>query len=234
MNNDHSIYHHQADQYERLVAREDYQGNLLRAITGILPLAELSVLELGAGTGRVTCLLTPHVRFILALDNSLPMLEVARFKLNASGIRNCALSVADHRFLPITSSMTDLVISGWSLCYLVSKGAAESYPDWRISLEEAYSQIERVLNPGGTIMFIETMGTGFDTPHPPKHLENYYQWLKEKGFSSTWTRTDYQFASLAEAEDLTRFFFGEKLAQEVVEKNWIILPECTGIWWRVR
>jgi len=43
--------------------------------------------------------------------------------------------------------------------------------------------------------------------------------------------TDYQFASLAEAEALTRFFFGEELAAQVVENAWVVLPECTGIWW---
>ena len=37
--------------------------------------------------------------------------------------------------------------------------------------------------------------------------------------------------SLDEAEELTRFFFGDELAARVVEKEWLILPECTGIWW---
>jgi hypothetical protein len=36
---------------------------------------------------------------------------------------------------------------------------------------------------------------------------------------------------LSEAEKLTRFFFGEELARAVRWNNWIILPECTGIWW---
>jgi len=231
---ENNIYHHQADQYERLVRREDYQGNLLRAITGILPLAGLNVLELGAGTGRVTRLLAPYAHTILALDNSHPMLDVAQQSLNCAENHNTMLAVADHRHLPIINSMADLVISGWSLCYLVSPGAAEPYPDWRQSMEKALREMERILRPGGAIMLIETFGTGFETPHPPKHLNIYYQWLKDKGFASTWTRTDYQFASLAEAEELIRFFFGEKLAQEVTDKNWVILPECTGIWWKRR
>jgi hypothetical protein len=45
-------------------------------------------------------------------------------------------------------------------------------------------------------------------------------------------RTDYRFASLAEAEELARFFFGEELAKKVVEQGWQVLPECTGIWWK--
>ncbi len=232
MNNDQTIYHHQADQYEKLVSREDYQGNLLRAIDGILPLAKLNVLELGAGTGRLTRLLAPYARAILALDDSLPMLEVAQRCLNNSSINRYWLAAADHRNLPVKSGTADLVISGWSVCYLVSPGSAEPYSDWQDSVGKALHEMQRALRPGGSLMIIETLGTGFETPHPPQHLKAYFQMLTDLGFSSTWTRTDYQFDSIGEAVELTRFFFGEKLAQEVVEKDWVILPECTGIWWR--
>jgi ubiquinone/menaquinone biosynthesis C-methylase UbiE len=232
LNNDQAIYHHQTDQYEKLVSREDYQGNLLHAINDILPLMGLNVLELGAGTGRLTRLLAPLVRNILALDSSLPMLEVARQTLNDLEIKNRELAVADHRNLPIKENLFDLVISGWSICYLVSPGAAEPYPHWQAYLDTAFREMDRSLRLNGTIIIIETMGTGFETPHPPAHLKAYFQWLKDHGFSSTWIRTDYQFKSIEEAETLTRFFFGEKLANEVVEKDWVILPECTGIWWK--
>ena len=43
-------------------------------------------------------------------------------------------------------------------------------------------------------------------------------------------RTDYKFESLEEAEELVKFFYGPKKAKKVIENNWIILPECTGIW----
>ena len=46
------VYQAHADQYERLVRREDYQNNLLAAIEEYCPLAGLDVVELGAGTGR--------------------------------------------------------------------------------------------------------------------------------------------------------------------------------------
>jgi len=190
------------------------------------------VLELGAGTGRVTRLLAPHVQKIFALDNSLPMLQVAHQSLNCAGNYNTWLAVADHRHLPVKSAMADLVISGWSICYLVNPGLKEPYPDWQESLSKAISEMERILQPNGAIMIIETLGTGFESPHPPDHLVDYYEWLAGRGFSSTWVRTDYRFHSLEEAIDLTRFFFGKALAQEVIEKEWIILPECTGIWWK--
>jgi hypothetical protein len=64
-------------------------------------------------------------------------------------------------------------------------------------------------------------------------LAEFYAWLEgTHGFQTTNIRTDYQFDSLAEAEQLSRFFFGDELADEVVSKNWVILPECTGVWWK--
>ncbi|HNN14596.1 MAG TPA: hypothetical protein PKL78_13635, partial [Anaerolineales bacterium] len=59
----------------------------------------------------------------------------------------------------------------------------------------------------------------------------FYPWLDEMGFQKTWIRTDYQFESLAEAEELSRFFFGNALGDQVVQHQWTILPECTGVWW---
>jgi hypothetical protein len=36
----------------------------------------------------------------------------------------------------------------------------------------------------------------------------------------------------AEAEQLTRFFFGDELADQVAFNNIVALPECAGVWWR--
>ena len=54
----------------------------------ILPLDGIDVVELGAGTGRLTCLLAPLVQSIQAFDISPHMLEVASTKLEASGLHN--------------------------------------------------------------------------------------------------------------------------------------------------
>jgi len=91
------IYEQHADQYELLASREDYQGNILRTLQEIRSLAGLDVVDLGAGTGRLTCLLAPIVRSIHAVDSSAHMLEVATAKLQKSGLHNWQVHVADHR-----------------------------------------------------------------------------------------------------------------------------------------
>lgn len=227
------VYRTQASRYDELVAREDYQGHILPALQRVRPLGGLDVVELGAGTGRLTHLLLPFVRSILACDISPQMLRIAIQNQSAS-IRvyprypRPIFLVADNRRLPIASHTADLTLAGWSLGHFCGW-----YPDrWRVEIGRALSEMKRVLRPGGTAIVIETLGTGHETPHPPRpYLAEYYAWLEqEHGFRGDWIRTDYRFASVEEAEQLTRFFFGDDLAERVVKKKLIILPECTGIW----
>ena len=222
------VYESHADQYERLIRREDYQNNLLEAIETYCPLDGIDVVELGAGTGRLTRLLAPHVRSIKAFDSSAHMLAEAETSLREMGANNWETGVADHRHVPVADQSADLVISGWSFCYLAVWGGA----DWQSALQAGLHEIQRILRPGGKIIIIETLGTGTEKPRPPEHLGAYYDWLTEAGFERGWTRTDYRFESLEEAVELSIFFFGEEMGQQVREKNWVILPECTGIWWK--
>jgi ubiquinone/menaquinone biosynthesis C-methylase UbiE len=225
------IYANHADEYEAMVAREDYQGNILKALQNIRPLSGLDVVELGAGTGRLTLLLAPLVKSITAFDGSRPMLDVAVGKLQKGGFSNWRAEIADNRTLPVDDASADLAIEGWSFGHFQGW-----YPDtWREEAGKALAEMKRALRPGGTIILLETMGTGRETPQPPHAgLADYYAWVEsEHGFSSTWIRTDYQFESLSQAVQMARFFFGDALATTAAAKNWVILPECTGIWWRI-
>lgn len=226
---DHAkIYNENAAEYDRLVAREDYQGNILTAIRQIKPLEGLDVVELGAGTGRLTCLLAPVVGKIAAYDISGHMLEFAAAKLAECRVRNWMIGVADHRDLPVNDQAADLAISGWSIVYTV----VSNQKNWRRELGRALAEMKRVLRPGGSIILLETLGTGHETPSPPDELADYLGFLEdESGFSSTWIRTDYLFRSLEEVRELTDFFFGEGMVDKVISMDPVILPECTGIWW---
>jgi ubiquinone/menaquinone biosynthesis C-methylase UbiE len=223
------VYEAHADQYERLIRREDYQNNILAAIQDYFPLTKnAEVVELGAGTGRLTRLLAPRVKSIKAFDSSAHMLEIAEKSLRAMGLFNWETGVADHRQVPIAEHSADLVISGWSFCYLAVWGGA----DWNSALQDGLNEIQRILRPDGKVLIIESLGTGTEKPRPPEHLRAYFDWLAEAGFGRGWMSTDYRFESLEEAVELSTFFFGEEMGQEVRQKNWVILPECTGVWWK--
>ncbi len=224
-----TIYAQHADLYDALVVREDYQGNILTTLQSIRPLVGLDIVEFGAGTGRLTLLLAPLVRSIRAYDGSEHMLAVAQERLHAAGYANASTEVADNRQIPAADASADISIQGWSFGHCCGW-----YPDtWRDEIGKALAEMRRVLRPGGTAIMLETLGTGRETPQPPTPaLAEYYAWLEgELGWSHTWIRTDYRFESLDEAERLTRFFFGDELAAQVITNQWSTLPECTGVWW---
>jgi len=92
------IYATQAEAYEQMIAAEDYLGNLLSALQGIRPFHNQHVVEFGAGTGRLTCLLAPLVQQIDACEGAAHMLTVAQRKLQAGGWQNWTLHHADNAY----------------------------------------------------------------------------------------------------------------------------------------
>ncbi|MGE5378355.1 MAG: class I SAM-dependent methyltransferase [Bacteroidota bacterium] len=222
------IYQSDGDRYEALVAREDYQGNILRAIDEIIEVDGLDILDLGAGTGRLTLLLAPRARSIRSFDASAEMLRVCRERLVASGLSNWQVDVADHRRLPVPDQSADLAVSGWSVSYL----AVWNQENGEAALDQWLAEMQRVLRRAGTILLLESLGTGNETPVRLEHVESTYRWLDAHGFENKWIRTDYRFESVAEAAELAGFFFGEEMAEQIRKNGRVILPECTGVWWR--
>ena len=225
-----TIYATKAEAYEAMIAAEDYVGNLLPALERIRPFPNQTIVEFGAGTGRLTCLLAPRVTHIDACDSSAHMLSVAERKLRAGGWQNWRLHVAHNSHLPLPNHSADIAVEGWSFAH-----ACGWYPSsWRYEVGKMIAEMKRLLKPGGTFILLETLGTGTETPTPPTpHLAELYAWWTETyQLNHTWIRTDYRFASPQEGAELTRFFFGEALANRILANQLTILPECTGIWWQ--
>jgi len=214
--------------YHELVCREDYQHNLLGALQDISPLKDLEVLELGAGTGRVTRLIAPLAKSIVATDLSYPMLTFAKGFLKDLDPPNWQPIMADHQALPLKNDSVDLIISGWSF-YRVAAGSKKN---WQTSVNDALSRIAQILRPGGIIILIESLGTGHVQPHPPEDVADYLAYLDYLGFDLSWIRTDYCFQNLEEAKALTSFFWGDVGFPFWETEEGVILPECTGLWWK--
>lgn len=222
------IYQSDAERYHSLVAREDFQKNLLPAILRVDPLTGKNLIELGAGTGRLSCLIAPFAKSLIVSDLSYPMLALGQKHMTKLGLTNWHSSLESHHALPFRNKSADVVISGWSFCY----AAINAGDQWENGLESALSEVERVLHPGGKLILIESLGTGFETPHTPPVLVNYLDRLNTQGFQSSWIRTDYCFMDRSEAEDLTTFFFGDETMPMWETKKGVIVPECTGLWWK--
>src|SRR5690349_8769737 len=148
MPNHTDIYANQAGMYERLVSK---QSSLLETIQAILPVEGLDIIDMGAGAGRLTRVLAPTAKSILALDTSESMLRITANHLEQADLRNWRTQVADHRSLPVKNQCADLVVSGWSICYL----GDSDLEHWEANIHQVMSEIRRVLRPGGTVIIIE-------------------------------------------------------------------------------
>lgn len=221
------IYTSEAAHYEALVSHEDYQHNIGRALDDIRPVDGLDVIDLGAGTGRLAALLAPRARSVRAFDISHHMLGTARDKLKAASGKLSLAAVADHLHLPAGSASADMIVSGWSVSYL----AVWTPERWQERLDGWLREAQRVMRKGGTVILLESLGTGNESPQRLPHLENVYLWLDQTGFNDKWIRTDYRFESIEQAAELAGFFFGEDMQRRIREQGSVILPECTGIWW---
>ncbi len=219
------IYSSQADLYDQLVSHEDYLGNITNAIATIRHLPASKVVEFGAGTGRLTRWLASQAKETIAFDLYPHMLEILTKRLEHPAF----YAVADNHAMPIPSEFADLTIAGWSFGHAVGW-----YPDsWGEHIQQMVSEMRRIVRPNGTMIIIETLGTGYTMPTPPHEgLADYYAHLKELGFVRRWVRSDYRFDTVEQAESLIRFFFGDELANHVRDNQLLIVPECTGIWWK--
>ncbi len=212
-----AIYRERAEDYDRLIAAEDAGGQLLPAIEQVAPRLD-RVLDVGAGTGRISRMLAARGAEVVAIDRAPAMLAVARRHVDA------LLVVADAAALPIASGWASAAIAGWVLGHQRSWNAQ----GWRSSIARCLDEMARVLRPDGVSIVIETLGTGVDTPRVSRELAEYHRWLEEeRGFARRELRTDYRFASEDEARALCGFFFGDSVAVGGAR-----VPECTGLWWR--
>lgn len=221
------IYRRFAKDYHMLVMREDYQGNLLPAILAITPLQGRDVVELGAGTGRLSDLISSQAQQVIALDLSFHMLSYGKNYLSKQSVDNINLVLGSHWALPLANKTADTVIAGWSFCY----AAVDADEDWQSALEHALDEVKRILREDGSLILIESLGTGFETPDHPDVLADYLAYLDAHGFQSTWIRTDYCFTDRKEAQYLTTFFFGDDSLPMWENEKGMIVPECTGLWW---
>lgn len=226
------IYREHAEEYHALVMREDWQGRLLPAILAAVDLRGRDVVELGAGTGRVTALVAPLAARLRAFDRSPAMLHRAARYLDErpGGPPRAGFALAGNTAVPLPDACTDAVLEGWSFGHSV----VDAGDGWEAAARALLDESFRLLRPGGTLLIIETLGTGRTRPEPPHPvLATWYAWLEGvRGFSSAWARTDYRFPSRGEADRLAGLFFAERFAYEPGPDGSVILPECTGFWWR--
>jgi SAM-dependent methyltransferase len=97
---------------------------------------DMQVLEFGCGTGSTALLHAPRVKHIHAIDISSKMVEIARGKVDASGVGNITFERSSFDDFDAPDQSFDIVL-GLSILHLLDNRDA------------AISKVHRLLTPGG-------------------------------------------------------------------------------------
>jgi ArsR family transcriptional regulator len=130
-----------AAEWDRL-RRELYgEGFTTAAMLSLLPAGHV-VADLGCGTGQISAALAPHVRQVIAVDNSPAMLKAAR--KHTAAFANVDLRRGELTAVPVEDGACDAALMLLVLSYV---------PDPAAALREA----ARVLKPGGRAVIVDLL-----------------------------------------------------------------------------
>jgi ubiquinone/menaquinone biosynthesis C-methylase UbiE len=220
------IYEREAERYEVLVSAEDAAGELPRALARLVELGGARVIELGMGTGRVTRMLLDGGASVIGYERSSAMLDVARRRLGST----FRAVLADVREVALPAKSAEIALAGWCFGHFCQWSGER----WRDDIGAVLGKMWGALDDGGTLIVIETLGTGVDVARPPNaELAAYYGWLeRDWGMRREQLPTDYRFETVEAACESIGFFFGPELEARVRERGSCVVPEWTGLWWK--
>jgi SAM-dependent methyltransferase len=174
------LYRLEPELYDRLASVERLHPGVL----GWLPGEVDRIVEVGAGTGRLTMELAGRARHVVAVEPALPLRRILRRKLAAAG-HGDRVQVVRGFFdqLPLPDDFADLVVA----CSAFTPSAGHGG-------EAGLAEMERVGRPGGCVAIIW-----------PNHLS----WLAERGYQhvSFPGPMSVEFGSYAEAVELAEIFY---------------------------
>ena len=180
------LYRREPELYDRLVSAE----RLHPAVLQWLPDGVDRIVEVGAGTGRLTLELLHRAREIVAIEPAAPLREMLHRRL-VSADHGDRARVADGFFdaLPLPSDWAELVVS----CSAFTPEAGHGG-------EAGLAEMERVCRPGGIVVIVWPNNVG---------------WLAARGFRHVSFAGEMfvEFASREEAAELTELFYPSAAAE---------------------
>jgi demethylmenaquinone methyltransferase/2-methoxy-6-polyprenyl-1,4-benzoquinol methylase/ArsR family transcriptional regulator len=167
------------DHIRALHAPEERVEAAILSLIGAKPFRAL--LDLGTGTGRMLELAAPLAERAVGVDQSAPMLALARSRVDQSGLANVQLRQGDIYAAPVERSAYDLVIIHQVLHFLDDPA-------------RALSEAARALRPGGRLLVIdflsheeESLREDYAHRHLGFTLSEIESFLAEAGLSSVQT-----------------------------------------------
>jgi SAM-dependent methyltransferase len=180
------LYRLEPELYDRLATAE----RLHPAILSWLPAAADRIVEVGAGTGRLTLELLGRGLEVVAIEPVAPFRHILERKIAAAGQQGHARVV--HGFfddLPVASGCADLVVA----CSVLTPAAGHGG-------EAGLAEMERVCRPGGCVAIIWPNNIDWLAAHD-------YQYASFGGEMTV------DFASHREAVDMAEIFYPHAVAE---------------------
>ena len=130
-----------AAQWDKLRGELYGQHFSTAAILALLP-SELVVADLGCGTGQVAAALAPHVKQVIAVDNSAAMLKAAKKRI--AGLENAELRRGELEALPLADESVDAALLILALTYVAEPALV-------------LKEMSRVLKRGGRAVIVDLL-----------------------------------------------------------------------------
>jgi SAM-dependent methyltransferase len=191
------LYRREPHLYERLVAAERLHPDVL----AWLPRGLERIVEVGAGTGRLTLELVSRAREVLAIEPAEPLRELLEQKLSRHE-HGDRVRVVPGFFdaLPVAEDFADLVVACSALTPAPGHGG-----------DAGLAEMERVCRPGGSVVIV---------------WPNEIPWLAAHGYrylSFGGEQLAVEFSSPEEAAELTEIFY-PRGADEVRRRSLSSVP----------
>jgi SAM-dependent methyltransferase len=175
-----TIYRSQAGAYQRMIAAEDVDGNLITAIQRVCDPRGKRLLDLGCGTGRLPGLLQSMTSYLVGIELHRAMLEENAAIRNDSG-GGWSLVQGDMRWLPFAAKTFDILTAGWAIGHM--RGWFSQ--NWKAAIGQVLDEMHRATCPGGALIIRRRWAPV--QPHLPHRHQNsssiIFGW-KSPGISS--------------------------------------------------
>jgi len=196
------LYRIEPGLYDRLVTAE----RLHRGVLDWLPKHVDRIVEVAAGTGRLTLELVGRARELVAIEPAGPLRQILERKLDRADYEH-RVEVTNGFFddLPLPDAFADLVVACSALTPAPGHGG-----------EKGLAEMERVCKPGGCVVIV---------------WPNEIPWLGAHGYRylSFDGEMEVEFSSHEEAAELTEIFFPAAFAEVVRRGSRRVPYEILGI-----